>query len=178
MELIRKCFSKIKKRTKKDQVELLIKHGLKVGSNFNMYGNCIDFGHCFLVEIGNDVTITNCTILAHDASIKKQTGYSKVGKVIIGDRCFIGWGSIILPNVKIGNDVIVGAGAVVTKDVPNNSIVAGNPAKVIGNTQDYIAKHKNSINKKPTFDVYWPYKDIEEINKMQCLLDNTIGYDK
>lgn len=49
----------------------------------------------------------------------------------IGDRCFIATRSLILPGVKIGNECIVGAGSVVTKDVPNNCIVAGNPAKVI-----------------------------------------------
>lgn len=49
----------------------------------------------------------------------------------IGDRCFIATRSLILPGVRIGNECIVGAGSVVTKDVPNNSIVAGNPAKVI-----------------------------------------------
>lgn len=49
----------------------------------------------------------------------------------IGDRCFIATRSLILPGVRIGNECIVGAGSVVTKNVPNNSIVAGNPAKVI-----------------------------------------------
>lgn len=49
----------------------------------------------------------------------------------IGDRCFIATRSLILPGVTIGNECIVGAGSVVTKDVPDNSIVAGNPAKVI-----------------------------------------------
>lgn len=49
----------------------------------------------------------------------------------IGDRCFIATRSLILPGVRIGNECIVGAGSVVTKDVPNNCIVAGNPAKVI-----------------------------------------------
>ncbi|MGB1311421.1 MAG: DapH/DapD/GlmU-related protein, partial [Leucothrix sp.] len=52
-------------------------------------------------------------------------------KTRIGKHCFIGCASIILPNVTIGDQVIVAAGSVVTKDVPSNSIVAGNPAKVI-----------------------------------------------
>jgi maltose O-acetyltransferase len=55
--------------------------------------------------------------------------YTKIGLVKIGDNVFIGAGSIILPNVKIGNNVIIGAGSIVTKDVPDNSLVAGNPAK-------------------------------------------------
>ena len=49
----------------------------------------------------------------------------------IGSHCFIGAGSIILPGVSVGDHSIVAAGAVVTSDVPPNSIVAGNPAKVI-----------------------------------------------
>lgn len=49
----------------------------------------------------------------------------------IGRRCFIGANAIIMCGVRIGNEVIVGAGAVVTKDVPSNTIVAGNPARII-----------------------------------------------
>jgi acetyltransferase-like isoleucine patch superfamily enzyme len=49
----------------------------------------------------------------------------------IGKRCFIGANAIIMAGVKIGDEVIVGSGAIVTKDVPSNCIVAGNPAKII-----------------------------------------------
>lgn len=51
----------------------------------------------------------------------------------IGRQCFVGAGAIILPGVTVGDNSIIGAGAVVTKDVPSNSIVAGNPARVIKN---------------------------------------------
>ena len=64
-------------------------------------------------------------ILTHDGcrNLKADT--------YIGDHCFIGSRSIILPGVHIGNEVVIGAGSVVTKDVPDHCIVAGNPAKVI-----------------------------------------------
>lgn len=49
----------------------------------------------------------------------------------VGKRCFIGVNAIIMPGITIGDEVVVGAGAVVTKDVPSNCVVVGNPAKVI-----------------------------------------------
>lgn len=53
---------------------------------------------------------------------------------------FIGHSAIVLPNVNIGDDVIIGAGAIVTKDIPPNSVVAGVPARVICSTDDYRGK--------------------------------------
>ena len=63
----------------KTQLEILTERGLKYGKNFNLYNSVIDYGHCFLIEIGDDVTITNSTILAHDASTKMDLGKSNVG---------------------------------------------------------------------------------------------------
>ena len=64
-------------------------------------------------------------MLAHDMC-RRLKATTKIGRC-----CFIGANAIILPGVKIGDEVVVGSGAVVTKDVPSNCIVAGNPAKVI-----------------------------------------------
>lgn len=78
------------------------------------------------IFIGDYTLITReVMILSHDASrgIKQNTK--------IGSNCFIGVRSIILPGVTIGDEVIVGAGSVVTKDIPSNCIIAGNPAKII-----------------------------------------------
>ena len=79
------------------------------------------------LTIGEKTMVTfDAIILSHDYSTRKHSAQTK-----IGTHCFIGCGSIVLPNVTIGDHVIVAAGSVVTKDVPSNSIVAGNPAKVI-----------------------------------------------
>lgn len=62
------------------------------------------------------------------------------GKIEIKDKCFIGINSIILPNVTIGPNSVIGAGSVVTKDVPPNTVVAGVPAKVICSLEHYKEK--------------------------------------
>lgn len=75
---------------------------------------------------------SGAVILAHDYStvlIQRKRGVRK-NFVHIGKRCFIG-GAIIMPGINIGDEVVVGAGSVVTKDIPSNVIVAGNPARVI-----------------------------------------------
>jgi len=64
-------------------------------------------------------------ILAHDFINNVHVN------TFIGKKCFIGCNAIILPGVKVGDHVVVAAGSVVNKDVPNNSLVAGNPAKII-----------------------------------------------
>ena len=178
----KKIMKRISERIKKIinpnyELDILIERGLKVGKNFNFFNSKIDYGHCWLVEIGDDVTMTNSTILAHDASTKLELGKSKVGKVKIGNRVFIGYGSIILCNVTIGDDVIIAAGSIITKDVPSNSIVAGNPGKVIGKKSDYLKKHREYINEKKVYDTYWPYKTKEQIGIMQNELNHDFGYD-
>jgi acetyltransferase-like isoleucine patch superfamily enzyme len=70
------------------------------------------------------------TILSHD-HCKRVDNQPLLLNTYIGKNCFIAVGATILPGVIIGDEVIVGAGAVVTKNVPPNVIVAGNPAKIV-----------------------------------------------
>lgn len=181
--IINRVYLSLKVRIKnrlfpKTELEILKDRGLVYGKNFNFFNSHIDYGHCWLVEIGDDVTISNSTILAHDASMKLYTGKSKVGKVKIGNRVFIGFNSIILCNVTIGDDVIIGAGTVVNKDIQSNSIVAGNPCRIIGKTSDFIIKHKMYLNMKNVYNTYWPRKTEDEIKQMQNELDYDFGYDE
>jgi acetyltransferase-like isoleucine patch superfamily enzyme len=78
------------------------------------------------VHIGEGTYVAfGAVILAHDMSRLLHCD------TYIGTNCFVGANAIILPGVKVGNSCIIGAGAVVTKDVPDNCLVAGNPAKVV-----------------------------------------------
>jgi len=84
------------------------------------------------IELGDNVTICDWVkILTHDYSPVMHGGQEKVAGLKIGKKVFIGIQSIILPGITIGDNVVVGAGAVVTKDLPSNGVYAGNPAKKV-----------------------------------------------
>lgn len=160
-------------------IEKLRKSGVIVGENVYIGTRKIDLDHGFLLEIGNNVTLSDCRILLHDASIKMFLGYSKVGKGVIGDNVFIGADAIILPNFRIGNNVIIGAGAVVAKNIPDNSIAVGNPIRIIGSTSEYIRKNENMIKLgAKVYKTYCSEKTEEEKKKMRSELSNgEIGFD-
>ena len=84
------------------------------------------------IHIGaNTLVAGGSVILSHDHCKRVGNNQPFLIDTFIGKNCFIAVGAIILPGVKIGDEVIVGAGAIVTKDVPSNTVVAGNPARII-----------------------------------------------
>lgn len=160
-------------------VEDLKKAGVTVGSDVYIGTRRIDLSHGFLLSIGNQVTLSDCRILTHDASTKRGIGFSRIGRIIIGNNVFIGADAIILPNVSIGSNVIVGAGAVVASDIPDNSVAIGCPAKIISSYESYIQKNKKMIQDgAPVYHTYSDDKTQEEIRKIQDDLGNGgIGFD-
>jgi acetyltransferase-like isoleucine patch superfamily enzyme len=90
------------------------------------YGAKLDKTFAKGIHIGADSYIAGSAIVfSHDFSRSLKT------HTYIGEKCFIGSYAVIMAGITIGDQVIVGSGAIVTKNVPSNSIVAGNPAKVI-----------------------------------------------
>ena len=113
---------------------------IKIGDHCGINHGVFILGH-HKIEIGSYVVLSaNCMLL--DAGLDKfqfpnnNFPAHATGTIKIKDGAWIGAGAIVLPGVTVGRKSIVGAGAVVTKDVPDYTIVAGNPAKMIGRSDD------------------------------------------
>ena len=117
------------------QKSISASHRCKIGDNSGIGKGSVLFGS---VTIGDDVMMgTDCLIYTQNHEFSRTDcpmrlqGFQKEKPVVIGSDVWIGGRVTILPGVHIGNGVVVGAGAVVTKNVPDNVVVAGNPAVII-----------------------------------------------
>lgn len=119
--------------------EILLNHlkkiGMDIGENCCIFSEKVETAEPYLVKLGNNVMISpGVSFTTHDASASYYIPDASdlFGRIIIGNNCFIGMGSIILPGVTLADNCIVGAGSVVTKSFLEAGIViAGNPAKKI-----------------------------------------------
>lgn len=124
--------------------EYFRKQGATIGDNCRILIRALG-PEPYLIKIGNHVSISSGTkLLTHDGGgwifTDEDPTLQRFEKIEIKDNCYIGVDCIILPGVVIGPNSIVGAGSVVTKDVPPNTVVAGNPARVIKTTEEYKEK--------------------------------------
>lgn len=128
-----------------------VKYAQKIGVNFKdpssvkLYGNTGWSTEPWLVTIGKNVHITNnVRFVGHDGGtllFRHLVPDLEITKPItVGDDVYIGNNVLIMPGVNIGNKVIIGAGAVVTRDIPDNSVAVGIPARVIKTADEYFEK--------------------------------------
>ncbi len=137
---------------------LLDRNNIKIGDNVWIWHHSVIDGSCGVV-IGEGVQIGIWVgVFTHSSHIsvrlygknyirtprEKRVGYTR-GSVEIGDYSFIGAGACILPGVRLGKGCIVSAGSIVTKSAPDYSVLAGNPAKIIGNSFDMDKKYFDDI---------------------------------
>ena len=138
----------------------------------------------WLIEIGEECIIsTNVMIMAHDASPALSNGYTKMGRVKIGNHVFVGHGTTILCGVTIGDNVIIGANSLVSRDLAPNSVYAGNPAKYICSFAEYRAKRAEEMERVPVLGhdwIYWSERaSAEEKDELKRrLADSKICYIK
>jgi len=114
--------------------------GVRVGKNCRLIQ--VDFGsEPYLVELGDHVSATCVHFITHDGGVwvfrNKDPGIDIVAPIKVGNNVFLGYGAIILPGVIIGDNVVVAAGAVVSKNMPANSVIGGVPARKIKSLEEY-----------------------------------------
>lgn len=136
------------------KISFMRKQGMKIGERCHL--ETIAFGtEPYLIELGNHVAVANGTIfITHDAGIRcfrnEFPEDDVFGKIYIGDNVFVGMNCTILPNTYIGNNCIVGAGSVVRGKFPDNSVLMGNPAKVITSISVQRLFYRQSPDRLPT----------------------------
>ena len=124
-----------------------VRRGLKLGRDVRIMGKPDFGGEPYLITIGDHVTVsTHVEFVTHDGATwvfrdrPEYEGLQRFGAIEIGNNCFIGTRSIILPGVRIGKNCVVGAGSVVTRSVPEDTVVAGAPARVTCTYDEYVQR--------------------------------------
>jgi acetyltransferase-like isoleucine patch superfamily enzyme len=135
--------------------------GVKLGKGVSIYGSSYSMfsSEPYLVSIGDNVHITHAKFICHDGAVLPYRSLHPTlditAPISIGSNTFIGYGALILSGASIGRNCIVGARAVVTKNIPEGSVVAGNPCKIIGSTQDYVDR---SLERSTGLGAYYGFE--------------------
>lgn len=120
--------------------------GVNLGVNNDIQENALWSSEPWLITVGNDCQfVLGSRIFTHGGGRvlrRIESDYDSFGKVKIGNGVYLGANSLIMPGCIIGDGVLVAAGSVVTKSVPPNVVIGGNPAKIICTIDEYYKKNK------------------------------------
>ena len=141
---------------KKDPIKYARKIGVKIGRECKLNGSPNWGSEPYLISLGNHTEVSfDCAFITHDGATwgfrnqEKYKGIIRFGRINVGNNVFIGARSTILPGVTIGDNSIVGAGAVVNKSIPPNQVRGGVPARYIMSVYDYAEK---CLKESPPYD--------------------------
>lgn len=160
----KKIFSKI------DSVGYAKSIGVNIGENVKIYGSSENMFSTepWIVHLGNNVHVTRDVLfLTHDGGtliLDKAdiNDFILTGKIEVDENSYIGTRSIIMPGVKIGKNCIIGAGSIVSKDIPDNSVAVGIPARIVNTTDGYLKKIKDVMEgNQPRY-----YSSLEEVRSL------------
>jgi maltose O-acetyltransferase len=178
--MFRRLYSVVNEKRKHDYIAKMVNNGLKLGKDVEIIADFFfDPSHCYLITIGDNCTICpNVRLIAHDASTFKFLGYTKLGRITIGENSFVGDSTVVLPNVTIGKNCIIGAASVVTKDIPDGSIAFGNPARVRGSLIDYLGRVEAERNGKKIFSEAYLINNLDrtKIKELLASVNDAFGY--
>lgn len=173
MSILSNIKLRIANKSSASRVKYLQERGCKIGAKTRLLCNISCFGtEPYLIEIGDDCLLSgNLSFYTHDGGVKVLNSLNyfdgkamdKVGKIVVGNNCFIGNGAKILLDVNIGDNVIIGAGSIVTRDIPSNSVAVGVLARVICTIDEFYQKNK---------DRFFPTAKMSPEEKKKYLLEN------
>lgn len=137
----------------KNPIKYWKKQGLKCGGGCEIYSSASFGSEPYLIALGNHVRVNHgVKFITHDGGVWVLRALTEdwkdidlFGKIKVGNNVHIGTDATIMPGVTIGDNCIIGCGAIVTRDMPNNSVAVGVPARVVESLDVYIDKHKNTF---------------------------------
>ena len=168
--LIKKILKKLSPSSaKRDIIAIYKEKGVQIGTNVSIIqpiSPVIFSSEPYLIKIGDNTTISfEVAFITHDAATRVirhlPNGNPETviyGTIEVGKNCFIGARTTLLPNVKIGDNTIIGACSLVNRDIPNNVVAAGSPCRVICSLDEYQKKHKKDF----LYMVSLPYEEKKE----------------
>lgn len=137
IRLYKRLFWSLEKRAKHD--------GIVMGDQNRIESYFWSSAEPYLITIGNHCDLTEGSKIYTHGGARiargKYPNFDFFGKVVLGDRVYVGSGAKIMPGVTIGDNVLIAAGSIVTKSIPSNVVVAGNPAKYICKLEEFIDKN-------------------------------------
>lgn len=163
---------RIRESRRREFIERLCANGMELGKNVVIMQDVVfDVDYPWLIEIGDGARVSsNTRIMAHDATVFRDLGVTRIGRVRILAESFIGENCIILPGVTIGPRAMVAAGSVVSRDIGEGMLAAGNPARVYGRYDEMLER----IRAAATDGFIVPVADITnpaQIEKVRAALD-------
>lgn len=176
MQLISKIMRKIRGIYTNEEMQLHLRNkGVCIGENCDIYPTAEFGSEPYLIKLGDFVRVNHHVkfithdggvwVLRHYLNMKNSKDIDLFGSITVENNVHIGTGATIMPGVSIGDNCIIGCDAVVTKNIPDNSIAVGVPAKVIESLDEYIEKHMNE------FDITIRNKGYSEREKRNYLIN-------